>query len=111
MGQIEGFVQAAGKTYVIGDNQGEIDTDLERLRKSGQAIFFADPFEPNVDSSILQGIAFAIGRKPVVYSGNRQRYNGGRQAGIAGRGVMINNSADKVVTSLAELEQHIRNNK
>ena len=111
LGQIEGFVQAAGKTYVIGDNQGEIDTDLERLRKSGQAIFFADPFEPNVDSSILQGIAFAIGRKPVVYSGNRQRYNGGSQAGIAGRGVMINNSADKVVTSLAELEQHIRNNK
>lgn len=104
---IKAAIGQSGRTYVVGDNQGDIAVDLERLCRSGQAIFFADPFEPNVDTSILQGIAFGIGRKPVVYTGNRQWYDGGAQAGAACRGVMINNSAEKVVYSIKELEAYI----
>jgi len=99
-------VKSVNKTYVMGDNQGDIAADIDRLRQSGQAIFFSDAFEPNVDSSILQGIAYGIGRRPILYTGSSARYNGGAFTGS--RNVMITNSAAAIAYSLAELEEMIK---
>lgn len=65
--------EAAGKTCVIGNNQGDIGADLDNIRKSRQSIFYFDTAEPNVDSGVLQGFAYGIGHKPLVYAGNQQR--------------------------------------
>ena len=99
---IKEAAKAAGKTYVVGDNQGDIDEDLNRLRKSGQAILLFDTAEPNIDSSVLQGIAYGLGRKPIVYASNQQRVL------MSGRFVIQLNtmnyySAEAVVHSMEEL--------
>ena len=73
---LEKIVRAArnaGKTYVIGDNQGDIELDLTHLRQSKQSILYFNVAEPNVDTGILQGFAHGIGRKPIVYADNEQR--------------------------------------
>ena len=100
--KIKSAIQAAGKTCVTGDNQGDIEEDIDRLRKSGQAILLFDAAEPNIDSAVLGGIAYGIGRKPIVYSSNKQRIH------MSGRFVCQLNSmncysAEKVVESLEEL--------
>lgn len=73
LNKIENALKDVGKTYIIGDNQGDIKTDLDNLRKSRSSIFYFDVAEPNVDSGILQGFAYGIGRKPIVYASNLQR--------------------------------------
>lgn len=95
-------IQEAGKTYIIGDNQGDIAKDLENLRKSGRGIFYFDVAEPNVDSGILQGFSYGIGRKPLVYASNEQRiWMSGKWA------IQLNTMnywcAEKVASSLKEL--------
>lgn len=99
---IKEAAKAAGKTYVVGDNQGDIDEDLNHLRKSGQAILLFDTAEPNIDSSVLQGIAYGLGRKPIVYASSQQRVL------MSGRFVIQLNtmnyySAAAVVHSMEEL--------
>lgn len=106
--KIRSAILAAGKTCIIGDNQGNIDADIERLRKSGQAILLFDAAEPNIDSAVLGGIAFGMGRKPIVYSSNQQRIH------MSGRFVCQLNSmncysAKRVVESMEELIQVIGN--
>ena len=100
------MIKAANKTCIVGNNQGDITADINNLRQSGQAVFFTDPYEPNVDSSILHGIAYGIGRRPVLYSGSVVRYDAGAFSGS--RNVMIENSAAAVVYSLGELESLIK---
>ena len=97
------MIKSVKKSFVIGDNQGDIATDIDRLRQSGQAIFYSDCYEPNVDSSILHGIAYGIGRRPVIYSGSTVRYNAGGPH-VGSRNVMVETSAAAIVYSLSELE-------
>lgn len=98
-------IEAAGKTYIAGDNQGDIPEDIDRLRSSGHAIFFDDYFEPNVDSALLQGIAYGIGRLPVVYTSNSQIIESGDRRDWLN--VMNRFSVDAIVTSLEELKKFI----
>lgn len=63
----------ASKTFIIGDNQGDIEADLIHLRECGQSIFYFNVAEPNVDTGILQGFAHGVGCVPVVYADNEQR--------------------------------------
>lgn len=101
-------IEGAGKTWVAGDNQGDPDTDIERLRMSKRAVFYDDYFEFNVDSGLLHGIAYGIGRPPVVYSSNSQRSIS--DGGENWLNVMIRYSADAVVKSVKELEEFIKCN-
>jgi nucleoside 2-deoxyribosyltransferase len=94
-------IENAGKSYVIGDNQGDIAVDIDNLTKSGRGIFFADPFDPNLDTSILQGIAYGIGRDPILYSSSQQWYETSTMS--YKRNVMVYYSAYAVVSSLTEL--------
>ena len=71
--RIVSMLNAAGKTYRIGDNQHDIEADLMLLRQSRSSIFLFDVAEPNVDSGILQGLAYGIGQRPLVYASNAQR--------------------------------------
>lgn len=98
--EIQNAIRAAGKNYIMvyGDDGFEI---IRNLRRSRQAIFYSDVFEPNVDSGILQGIAYGIGRKPIVYCSQQQRYKS--DITIDHLNCMIQYSADKVVRSLEEL--------
>lgn len=103
------YIKMAGKTYIIGDNQNDIEQDLINLRKSGQGIFWADFFEPNVDSSILQGIAYGIGRKPIVYTSNKQKFDSGTAIGWLN--LMLYYSASDIVESMEKLKELICRNK
>lgn len=103
LAQMIKIIESAGKTYVIGDPYGDNDEDIRHLRESGQAIFFSDVFEPNVDSGILQGIAYGIGRKPIVYASiNERYYMSGKYNSYLN--TMIYYSAESVVDSLEELK-------
>ena len=102
LGRIISMIESAGKTYVIGDNQGDIAEDIDRLRQSKQAILYEEVFEPNVDSALIQGIAYGIGRPAIVYSSNAQRFDTGENRGS--RNVMIEHSVAALVRSLKELE-------
>ena len=100
-------VKYVGKTCVVGENQGDIDLDLTRLRQSGQSILYFPTAEPNVDTGILQGFAHGIGRKPIVYADNEQRIL------MSGKWpIQLNTmncwSASAVVTTFEELEVEIR---
>lgn len=100
-------IETAGKTYIIGDNQGDISAELERVRKSGQGIFYFDVAEPNVDSGVLQGFSFGLGRKPLVYASNQQRiWMSGKWA------IQLNTMnywcAEKVATSVEELVKRLK---
>jgi hypothetical protein len=103
LARITSAISAAGRTCITGDNQGDIAADIDNLRQSGQGIFFSDVGEPNVDSGILQGIAYGIGRKPIVYASNKQRILMSGQWVIQ-LNTMLTYSASAVVTSMAELE-------
>lgn len=104
--EIKSAIWDAGKTCIVGDNQGDIDADIDCLRKSGRAILLFDAAEPNIDSAVLGGIAFGIGRKPIIYSSNCQRIH------MSGRFVCQLNSmnyysAEKVTESLEGLMELI----
>jgi hypothetical protein len=100
--QIISAINAANKTYVMGNNKGDIEADIDNLRQSAEGIFLSDVYEPNVDSGILQGIAYGIGRKPITYHSNKQRYL--QNVDWTGSlNCMITYSASAVVTSMAEL--------
>jgi nucleoside 2-deoxyribosyltransferase len=73
LARITAAITAAGKSYIVGDNAGDIAADLENLRKSARAVFLFDVAEPNVDSSILQGIFYGLGRELYVYASGEQR--------------------------------------
>ena len=93
-------LQAANKTYVLGENFGNIPASLNNLAQSGQAIYYADPFDPNVDSSLLQGISFGLGRLPILYSSNEQWYD---WRNPFKKNIMIQYSSAAVVSSVDEL--------
>lgn len=67
----------AGKSYVIGDNQGDIAADLKKLRSSSQVIFYADNFDYDIDSTIMQGISYGLGIDVILYSSGEKRYQNG----------------------------------
>ncbi len=104
--EITSMLEYAGKSYTIGNNQDNIDDDLLALRQSKSSIFLFDVAEPNVDSGILQGFAYGIGQKPLVYASNVQRIM------MSGRfKIQLNTMnywcAKAVVSSLDELKEHI----
>lgn len=104
---IKKILEDAGKTYIVGNNQGDIDEDITNLCQSGQAIIYGDSFEPNVDSGMLHGIAYGIGRKPLIYDSNMQKYSGGSIGDNSNCGVMLLYSAEALVSSLAELKEYV----
>ena len=107
--EIISMIEKAGKTYITGDNQGDITADIDRLRESGHAIFFDDCFEPNVDSALMHGIAFGIGRPPIVYTSNLQRTEAGDRRDWLN--IMIRYSADAIVENLEELNVTIQSHR
>jgi hypothetical protein len=105
MQSIIATIENTGKSYIVGDNQGDNAVDIDNLTKSGRGIFFADPFDPNIDTSILHGIAYGIGRDPILYTSNQQWYETATMTYT--RNVMVYYSSSAVVTSLSELESII----
>ena len=99
-------IKRAGKTFVVGDVAGDISAGIDNLRQSAQAVLYSDAYEPNVDSGFLQGLAYGIGRKPLIYCSNKTRY----QSSIATNylNAMIQYSAKAVCHSRAELETYIK---
>ncbi len=71
---IKDAIVNAGKTFIVGDNMNDIATDIDNLRKSRQAIFYSDTFEPNVDTGIMNGIAYALGQQSIIYCSKQQKY-------------------------------------
>lgn len=72
--KIKDAIINAGKTFIVGDNMNDIATDIDKLRKSRQAIFYSDTFEPNVDTGIMNGIAYALGQQLIIYCSKQQKY-------------------------------------
>ena len=103
--KITAEITSIGKTYILGNNMGDIDADIINLRQSGQAIFYSDVFEPNVDSGILHGIAYGISRKPIVYCSKWQRFHSGLADDYLNG--MIRYSAAAVVKTFDELRKLI----
>jgi len=104
---IKNSIVNAGKTYIVGDNINDIATDIDNLRKSRQAIFYSDTFEPNVDSGIMNGIAYALKQQSIIYCSKQQRYQSG--LAIDYLNLMITYSST-IAHSFAELESLIENN-
>lgn len=77
LGKIQQAIVNAGKTYILGDNINDIANDIDNLRKSKQAIFYSDTFEPNVDTGIMNGIAYALNQRSIIYCSKQQRYQSG----------------------------------
>lgn len=100
-------IESAQKTYVIGDNRGNIAADIDNLRKSRRGIFYFNSAEPNVDTGILQGICYGLGKKPFVYADVEQRiWMSGKWA------IQLNTMnywcAEKIAKSVKELEDAIK---
>ena len=102
------ILEEAGKTCTLGDNQGSIAEDISRLTKSGRAILLFDRVDTNVDSAVLNGIAYGIGRKPILYCSTEQTYKNGPAPNRLN--IMNEYSSAAVVRSLKELERVIRQN-
>ncbi|QMD80760.1 nucleoside 2-deoxyribosyltransferase [Escherichia coli] len=72
--KIKDAIISVGKTFIVGDNMNDIAADIDNLRKSRQAIFYSDTFEPNVDTGIMNGIAYALGQQSIIYCSKQQKY-------------------------------------
>jgi len=70
-------LEGSGKTYYEGNNQGDIATELENFLKCDNVILFADVFDFDIDSTILQGIAYGVGIESILYSSSSKRYQNG----------------------------------
>jgi len=106
LNEISAMITSMNKTYIVGDNQGDIEAEITRFRSSGQSIMFVDPFEPNVDSGILGGLAYGIGRPAILYCSNMQHYNDGYLTSF--KNLMCRYGAASIATSLSELETQIQ---
>ncbi|CEJ65254.1 nucleoside 2-deoxyribosyltransferase [Citrobacter sp. FDAARGOS_156] len=102
---IKNAITTAGKTYIIGDNINDIAADIDNLRKSRQAVFYSDVFEPDVDSGIMNGIAYALKKQSIIYCSKQQRYHSG--LGTDYLNLMVTYSAT-MTHSFAELESLIK---
>ena len=94
-------IEKSGKTYVIGNNRDDIEATITDLKKSGKAILFFDQVDPNVDSAILDGIAYGLGKQPIIYSSMEQYF---LNNGVKNR-INIRNefSSSAIVRTLEEL--------
>ncbi|EFO0997882.1 nucleoside 2-deoxyribosyltransferase [Escherichia albertii] len=106
--KIKDAISSAGKTFIVGDNMNDIATDIDNLRKSRQAIFYSDTFEPNVDTGIMNGIAYALGQQSIIYCSKQQKYKSALATDYLN--LMITWSST-VAHSFAELEVLIGNTK
>lgn len=106
--KIKDAISNAGKTFIVGDNMSDIATDIDNLRKSRQAIFYSDTFEPNVDTGIMNGIAYALGQQSIIYCSKQQKYQSALATDYLN--LMITWSST-VAHSFAELEVLIGNTK
>ncbi|ENC2562115.1 nucleoside 2-deoxyribosyltransferase [Escherichia albertii] len=106
--KIKDAISNAGKTFIVGDNMNDIATDIDNLRKSRQAIFYSDTFEPNVDTGIMNGIAYALGQQSIIYCSKQQKYQSVLATDYLN--LMITWSST-VAHSFAELEVLIGNTK
>lgn len=104
--KIKDAIINAGKTFIVGDNMNDIATDIDNLRKSRQAIFYSDTFEPNVDTGIINGIAYALGQQSIIYCSKQQKYQSALATDYLN--LMITWSST-VAHSFAELETLIGN--
>ena len=104
--KIKYAIISAGKTFIVGDNMNDIATDIDNLRKSRQAIFYSDTFEPNVDTGIMNGIAYALGQQSIIYCSKQQKYQSALATDYLN--LMITWSST-VAHSFAELETLIGN--
>ncbi|HBE6261494.1 TPA: nucleoside 2-deoxyribosyltransferase [Escherichia coli] len=104
--KIKDAIISAGKTFIVGDNMNDIATDIDNLRKSRQAIFYSDTFEPNVDTGIMNGIAYALGQQSIIYCSKQQKYQSALATDYLN--LMITWSST-VAHSFAELEALIGN--
>lgn len=105
--KIKNAILRAGKTYIVGDNQHDIATDIDNLRKSRQPIFYSDNFEPDVDSGIMNGIAYALQKQSIIYCSRQQHYQSGLATDFLN--LMITWSST-LAHSFAELEWLIQEN-
>ncbi|HCP6340647.1 TPA: nucleoside 2-deoxyribosyltransferase [Escherichia coli] len=104
--KIKYAIISAGKTFIVGDNMNDIATDIDNLRKSRQAICYSDTFEPNVDTGIMNGIAYALGQQSIIYCSKQQKYQSALATDYLN--LMITWSST-VAHSFAELETLIGN--
>ncbi len=56
------------KTFVMGDNAGNIAVDIANLAKSENVILIGEEFEPDVDMGIIQGLSYGLGKNIYMYS-------------------------------------------
>lgn len=95
----------ADKSYIVGDNQGDIAADLQAFQCCDQAIFYADNFDFDIDSTIMQGIAYGIGIDSILYSSSQKQYQNGDF--IFHKNPMNKYSAKAIAGTTAELIQII----
>ena len=87
-------------TFSRGNNQMP-EMCIDKLRACSVALFSGDTFEHDLDSCILQGIAYGLGIPIIMYSSNRHRYNDGRMIGQ--KNVMITQSATKMIDKIEDV--------
>lgn len=107
LNQLTAEIERLGKTYVVGDNQNDIALDIRNLAKSHTPIMYIEEFDADVDSSLIQGIAYGLGKRTVMFSTKAKQLINGDY--IFNKNPMILYSGFKqLATSLDELLGYIR---
>ena len=98
-------LEKMGLSYVISqryDREYSIDEDVNHLLSSHVYVICLDESEPDIDSCVLQGIAFARGKAIIGYETNpRRMFLPSKQE--MGANLMVEQACDRIVEALEQI--------
>lgn len=90
--------------YICYDNDAkDINSIAEKVCQSKNVLLFGEEYEMNADTCIIQGLAYGLKRNIILYSSTRTMLFQDEEF-ILYKNPMIEHSATRIITSLAELK-------
>lgn len=90
--------------YICYDNDTkDINSIAEKVCQSKNVLLFGEEYEMNTDTCIIQGLAYGLKRNIILYSSTRTMLFQDEEF-ILYKNPMIEHSATRIITSLAELK-------
>ena len=102
--KIEDTFKSTSRTYYVGDSEDHINGNqlMNQLQQCEKIIVYSEGFELNIESAIMQGMAYAMNKKIYLYAtDNLQLFQS--EDFILFKNPMIEHSADKILSSYKEL--------
>lgn len=92
-------------SYYVGERQDYINGEnlIKSIKKCKNVIVYSDSFELNIESSIMQGIAYALNKNVILYASDRLSLYQNKDF-ILNKNPMIEHSANKVVSTYKEIK-------